>query len=351
MAMAADLVGLAEIAVLFGTTKQVISNWRTRKPGFPDPTADLKSGPVWLREEIVKWARKEGIPVAESSKPEAASHKRPQTRRARVVAIMNMKGGVGKSTLTTNLGWYACFERDCRVLLVDLDPQFNLSQYVLGTSGYESLVKREQPTIELLFRAEGRPTSVDPLIVKVANYADNSCVHLIPANLGLAWTIKTAVERSHMLKNYLEQVRNRYDLIIIDCAPTESTLSRAAYHAADYVYIPVKPEFLSSIGLPLLKRSMDEFGNENPDANVPEVAGIIFNDTMDKVEQAKSRRDVQVFAKRYGWPILKTDISHSESYPAGARQGKPIFMTHNARSVKKEELNRVGDEFLKGIGL
>jgi len=132
--MAAELVGLAEIAALFGTKKQVISNWRTRKPGFPSPAADLKSGPVWHRDDLVKWAKQEGISLAESLKSETSSHRRSPTRRARIVAIMNMKGGVGKSTLATNLGWHAAFGRDRRVLLVDLDPQFNLSQYVLGTA-------------------------------------------------------------------------------------------------------------------------------------------------------------------------------------------------------------------------
>jgi chromosome partitioning protein len=103
--------------------------------------------------------------------------------------------------------------------------------------------------------------------------------------------------------------------------------------------------------LPLLRRSLDAFADENPDATVPEVGGIIFNDTADKVEQAKSRRDVQMFAKTAGWPIFKHEIRHSDSYPAGACQGKPLFFTDNAREAKKEELGQVGDEFLKGIGL
>lgn len=349
--MPADLVGLAEIAALFGSTKQAVSNWRSRKAGFPEPAADLKSGPVWLRDDIVKWAKKEGVPLAESAKSEGRSQRRGPTRKARVVAVMNMKGGVGKSTLATNLGWYACFERDYRVLLVDLDPQFNLSQYVLGTAGYEELLKHKHPTVEALFKADGRPKNIESVIVGVREYTDRSCVHLIPASLELAWTIKTALDRPQMLKIYLEEVHSKYDLIIIDCPPTESTLSRAAYHAADYLVIPVKPEFLSSIGLPLLQRSLEEFGTENPHATAPEVSGIIFNDTMEKLEQAKSRLDVQAFAKHSGWPIFKNEISHSESYPAGARQGKPIFMTENARWVKKDELGRVGDEFLKGIGL
>ncbi|WP_315766724.1 MULTISPECIES: ParA family protein [unclassified Bradyrhizobium] len=348
--MAADLLGLAEIAALLGTTKQVVSNWRTRKPGFPHPVVELKSGPVWQREDIVRWAKREGVSFAEPV--EGHVRRRAPARHARIVALMNMKGGVGKSTLATNLGWYAAFERNRRVLLVDLDPQFNLSQYVLGTAGYEKLLHDEQLTVEALFRpAEERPENVQDVIVTVREYRDGSCVHLIPASLDLAWTIKHAESRVHLLKTYLDEVRNMYDLIIIDCAPTESLLSIAAYHAADYVFIPVKPEFLPTIGLPLLQRSMLEFGNTYRDASVPEVGGIILNDTANKVEQEKSRHDILVAAKEYDWPILKNEISHSESYPAGARLGKPIFMTDNARTVKKSELVRLGDEFLKGIGL
>jgi chromosome partitioning protein len=348
-----ELVGLAEIAALLGTTKQVISNWRTRKPGFPQAVAELKSGPVWAREDIVKWAKREGVPLAESAKPEGVARKGP-ARSAVIVALMNMKGGVGKSTLAANLGWYAAHGRDYRVLMVDLDPQFNLSQYVLGTAGYEQLLLEKRLTVEALFRdpsAGGRPQSVRRIIRKVVDYRDGSCVHLIPASLELAWTIKTAVERAHVLKNYLDEIRGDYDLIVIDCAPTESVLSTAAYHAADYVFVPVKPEFLSTIGLPLLQRSMTEFGNLHPDQNVPELGGIIFNDTMDKVEHDKSRKAIHAVAKENKWPIFTSEVSHSESYPAGARLGKPIFMTENARSSKKDELTRVGDEFLERIGL
>lgn len=347
--MADELVGLAEIAALFGNTKQVISNWRSRKPGFPPAFAELKSGPVWYRDDIVKWAKREGVSLLEAAKS-ATTGKKAQ-RHANVVALMNMKGGVGKSTLTTNLGWYAAVACNYRVLLVDLDPQFNLSQYVLGTTGYEQLLQDAHLTVESLFRAEDRPEHVKEVINQVREYRDGSCIHLIPANLELAWTIKHAVDRPHMLKTYLEQVSDQYDIIIIDCAPTESLLSTAAYHAADYVFIPVKPEFLSVIGLPLLHRSMAEFGSVHDNADVPEVGGIIFNDTANKTEQDKSRKEIEVAAKSFGWPILKNEISHSESYPAGARLGKPIFLTDNARTVKKDELMRVGNEFLKSIGL
>jgi chromosome partitioning protein len=55
------LVGLAEVATLFGVTKQVVANWRKRKPTFPEPLAELRSGPVWLTSVIMAWARTEGV--------------------------------------------------------------------------------------------------------------------------------------------------------------------------------------------------------------------------------------------------------------------------------------------------
>ncbi|MFT4119741.1 ParA family protein [Bradyrhizobium sp.] len=348
--MATELVGLAEIAALFGITKQVASNWRTRKKNFPAAIADLKSGPVWQRDDIIKWAKQESIPLAEDGKSARPSKKAP-THDAVIVALMNMKGGVGKSTLTANLGWFGVFERTCRVLLVDLDPQFNLSQYILGTEGYEELLKEKSPTVEVVFRNEGRPNSIVSLIRNVQEYHDGSCIHLIPASLELGWTIKTASDKAQLLKKYLDEVRNRYDLILIDCPPTESLLSFAAYYAADYVFIPVKPEFLPTIGLPLLKKSMEEFASVYPEASVPEVGGIIFNDTTNKPEQTRSKRAVQELAKAYKWKVFRNELSHSESYPAGARTARPIFLTDNARWTKKDELSRVGTEFLQEIGL
>src|SRR5690242_4653805 len=119
------LVGLAEIAEVFGVTRQVIANWKARKPTFPKPVAELKSGPVWQYDAIVAWAKSEKIPLAEQPADKGKDEK-VKRRRATVAALMNMKGGVGKSTMTANFGWHAAYRHDARVLLIDLDPQFNL---------------------------------------------------------------------------------------------------------------------------------------------------------------------------------------------------------------------------------
>jgi chromosome partitioning protein len=346
-----SLLGLAEVADLLGVTKQNVANWRARRDDFPSPIANLKSGPVWSSDSIQQWAAQEGMAV---HVPDEQPAEPSETRRATVVAMMNMKGGVGKSTLTANLGWYAAVRRDRRVLLVDLDPQFNLSQYVLGVARFEELIDSDEPTIDDLFKplAPGKePVAISELIQRVADYEDGSCLHLVPARLELAWSVRHATDRAHLLRDAMEEVRSDYDLILLDCSPTESVLTRAAYFAADYIAVPVKPEFLSTIGLPLLIKSIEEFRNVHPTDPYPEILGIIFNDVMDKPEHLKSKTFVRRTAAQFNIPIFDNELGHSDSYPAGARSGQPLFWTNNARDTKKNELARVAGEFLQRVGL
>src|SRR5438034_11792569 len=112
MANKDDFLGLSEVAELLGASRQTVGNWRQRRPDFPRPVAELKSGPIWRREAIVEWARANGVTLTE---PVEAAPPSPAQRAGTTVALMNMKGGVGKSTLTANLGWYCAHRKDYRV--------------------------------------------------------------------------------------------------------------------------------------------------------------------------------------------------------------------------------------------
>jgi chromosome partitioning protein len=347
-----SLVGLAEISELLGVSKQVVANWRARRADFPRPVVILKSGPVWALESVLAWAAGEGLSVQNAL--EASGEGDDGVRRAEVVSMMNMKGGVGKSTLTANLGWYGAVRRDLKVLLIDLDPQFNLSQYVLGVEKFENLLNKRQPTVEALFRppVDGKPgPDISEIIHIVRQWEDGSCLHLVPASLELAWTMKLAVGRSHALRDAVNDVKHLYDVVLIDCSPTESVLTTAAYFASDHVAVPVKPEFLSTIGLPLLLRSIAEFSAEHKSEPAPDITGIIFNDVSEKVEHERSRSFVLKFAKEHSIPVFENEVAHSDSYPTGARSGKPIFWTDNARETRKSEFAKVAGEFYQRIGL
>src|SRR5438046_251071 len=95
---------------------------------------------------------------------------RSETKMAVTVSLINMKGGVGKSTLTVNLAWFLADESDKRVLVVDLDPQFNASQYLLGHRDYERLIREHLPTVWHILEQNTRtPSSPVPQPVDVSS--------------------------------------------------------------------------------------------------------------------------------------------------------------------------------------
>jgi chromosome partitioning protein len=351
-----DLVGSSEVAEMLGISKQTLINWRNRAADFPEPAAELKSGPVWQRELVVAWAKASGIRVAAKRRKQAAPVRK---RDAVVVAVVNMKGGVGKSTVTANLGWHSAYKKNHKVLLVDLDPQFNLSQYALGSERYQELLTKGSPTIYDVFEQ----TSVAPslrggrrdsreTICTVKEWGDGSRLDLVPSQLELSWTLKnSSYGKTEHLKNFLGRLKKIYDLILIDCPPTQSMLTDAAYASSNYVLIPVKPEFLSTIGLPLLVKSLEDYKVEHQDHEI-EIAGILFNAVSEgKLEHQKSRVDVMTLAGKNDWYVFKNEISFSDSYPKGSREGKPIFLTGYARWDKVTEFEALANEFIERIGL
>src|SRR6266566_4495111 len=252
-----ELLGLSELADLLGVTRQTVANWRSRRRDFPTPVADLKSGPIWTRSGITKWAADNAFGIREGS---ASASSGGKSKRSAIVSVVNMKGGVGKSTITANLGWFCAYQNDNRVLLVDLDPQFNLSQYAMGTEAYKAHLESGRGTVLDLFEhmtpsavSGKRASAFEPknIIAPVKAWTDGSRLDLVPSSLELAWTLKHSADKAHLLAYFLDEVRSEYDVILIDCAPTESILTTAAYLASDSVLVPVRPEFLSTIGLPL----------------------------------------------------------------------------------------------------
>lgn len=279
-----------------------------------------------------------------------------------VVSLINMKGGVGKTTLTFNLAWYAAWRGNLRVLAVDLDPQANLSQYFMGAQSYLDYLNADKATVVDIFeqfsapkQKNGAPTLINPATVihHLRAWDDGSLLDLVPSRLELAWTLKNPTEKAHLLPQFLAKVSEKYDLILIDCAPTESILTTAAYRSSRFVAVPVKPEFLATIGLPLLARSLEEFKLMHQDQAL-DMVGIIFNDmrrSNTPPEQAKSKSDVTKLASKFGWPVFAEAAHHSDSYPTGSRQSMPIFLTDYARDYVKGEFSDVAHKFLQSIGV
>jgi chromosome partitioning protein len=278
------------------------------------------------------------------------------------VSLINMKGGVGKTTLAAQLA-HAAGKRKIRTLAVDLDPQSNLSQALLSPDRYVALLKEKKPTVAALFEkylppsednGSPAPVEIHDVIIKNAGYwGKYTTLDLIPSRLELSHTLKNPTGKERRLARALSKVANDYDLILIDCAPTESILTEAAYHASRYVLVPVKPEFLATIGLPLLGRSVQEFKHENGDHDL-DLCGIVFvhsSTYSDGPEGTKSVKEVEREAKKHGWHVFDTHISYSASFPKAAREGTPIGNTSYVRYKVTAEVTRFVDEFLDAVGL
>lgn len=278
-----------------------------------------------------------------------------------VVSFVNMKGGVGKTTLATQVA-HAADKADYKTLAVDLDPQSNLSQSLMTPEKYVKHLQEKKPTIVQLFDrytppsyGHDSPTPVDinDVIIKKAGYWRDSSLDLLPSRLELAHTLKNPTGKERRLAKELSKVSDKYDLIIIDCAPTESILTDAAYFASRYVLVPVKPEFMATIGLPLLARSINEFTHENDDHSL-DICGIVFNHSSSYSEGPEGRQSVKEViteAELRGWHVFDTHVRYSASYPKSAREGAPLHKTSYVRYGVTAEFKRFQKEFFAAIGL
>ena len=276
------------------------------------------------------------------------------------IAIINMKGGVGKSTLCANLAWHFAGMRSWtrRVLVIDLDPQFNASQYILGVSRYQTdVMAAGSPTVWDIFEQQSRAPglratnrSLTDSVQRIINFAGGGYVDLIPSQLELSYTLKNPSQKEHLLSNFVADIEGNYDLILVDCALTESVLTTAAYLTADNILIPVKPEFLSTIGLPLIRQSLTDF--ERSYRKTVGVSGICFNMCSDYApEENQSKAEVRALSSTFGWHVFNEEMPFSRSFPKGAREGKPIFWTSYARTNVAAKVSSFCNAFGGQIGL
>jgi chromosome partitioning protein len=159
--------------------------------------------------------------------------------------------------------------------------------------------------------------------------------------------------KERRLAKFVSRIATSYELIIIDCAPTDSVLTDAAYFASRFVLVPIKPEFLASVGLPLLARSLIAFRHENEDQKV-EICGIAFVNSSSYSTGPESRQsvaEVTDFARSQGWPVFNTHVKYSASYARAARSGMPVRWTRNVWGTTISNFEAFKEEFFKAIGL
>ena len=265
---------------------------------------------------------------------------------------MNYKGGVGKTTLTANISAELAY-RGYKVLMIDLDPQSSLTFSYVTPDDWKSQLS-ESKTIKNWFTSEdGKVENFKSLIVApkrandIVRSTGNGMLNLIASHLDLinidlelAADLKGATPKQQQtsylkvhnaLKEGIDTVDGIYDYVIIDCPPNFNIVTKNAIVASNYVIVPAKPDYLSTLGINYLKRNLKELvndynyfsskvrdsGKQTVTIN-PEIAGVVF--TMVQLYGA-----VPISVQRQ----YMQDVKHSQEpvpvFKSFMRENKSIF--------------------------
>jgi chromosome partitioning protein len=229
---------------------------------------------------------------------------------ARVVAVANQKGGVAKTTTVASLA-AALGDRGHRTLVVDLDPQACLT-FSLGFDPDEL-----QPTIHDVF--VGR-CGVDTTILPVQDEA----FELVPANIDLAGAeayLLTRTGREYALRSALEEVGDRYDVVVLDCPPSLGVLTINALTAADDVVIPLQCETLSHRGVGQLLSTIEDVKRlTNRGLHVSGILPTMFDGRTTHAKEVLA--DV---GSRYQLRVFDPPVRKSIRFAEAPRDGRTIL--------------------------
>lgn len=237
--------------------------------------------------------------------------------KATVMAVVNQKGGTGKTTTCENLGVGLAMEGK-KVLLVDTDPQASLT-ICLGHPVPDQL----SPTLSDMM---GKILSEQPIAPGEGILHHPEGVDLMPANIelsGLEVSLVNAMSRETILKQYLDTVKQNYGFILLDCMPSLGMLTVNALAAADNVLIPVQAAYLPAKGLEQLLQTINKVRRQiNPKLRIE---GILL--TMVDSRTNYSKDISNLIRENYGGKlkVYKTDIPRSVRAEEISAEGTSIF--------------------------
>lgn len=252
-----ELIGVSEIAEMFGVSSSAVKNWRKRFHDFPQPVSISKSGPVFRAEQIEEW------------------NKRRNNMSTVIVASINLKGGVAKTTTTVGLAQVLSGVFQKKVLVIDLDPQTNATTMLIGEEKWSELNNRGY-TLKTLFADAVEGTAdfnLDKTLQKsVGDVMEATTVDLLPSSLGL-------IELQDKLANIpqgkfgmrnpvtillrgIKPILDDYDYILIDCPPNLGHMTLNGLRIVHGYIIPTIPDILSTYGISQILNKINNFSEE-----------------------------------------------------------------------------------------
>lgn len=300
----------------------------------------------------------------------------------KVVSIINYKGGVGKTTITANLGTeLAC--RGYRVLLIDADPQCSLTFSFFNFDKWDWFEEKEL-TLKTFFTSLIKPIAnsksfsdvrVNPSKInkKIQEQGGKGSLHLIASHLELinidmklAGILAGGIDRHEQVSRYLncfssisqglEKLKSQYDFVLIDCPPNFNIVTKTSIAASNYILIPSRPDHLSTLGISYLKKSVIEFVEDynyhTKEANIsvidPKIIGVVF--TMVKVHTGQPinahQRYMDNVVKEQKLKIFDAFMrEHQTIFSTASENAIPVVLSSSSPSYIVQELKEMVDEF------
>ena len=253
-----ELIGVFEIAEMAGVTRQAVTNWRTRARDFPSPVAELHSGPVFRRSAVRKWLKRKKVPMAT------------------VISMINLKGGVGKTTTTVAVAEILAGEFRKKVLVIDLDPQTNATTILIGEDKWSDLNASEHTLARLfadaLIDPADRSFDLEKTLQRnVSSVRDVRGLDLLPSSLDLIDVQdhlgSMSSGRFHsdiptdILRRATKPILERYDYVLIDCPPNLGIITLNGIRISHGYVIPTIPDILSTYGVPQIVTRVGAFAD------------------------------------------------------------------------------------------
>ncbi|WP_414567013.1 ParA family protein [Nostoc sp. CCY 9925] len=287
----------------------------------------------------------------------------PEIMTAKVISICNLKGGVGKTTIVMALAEYLAGDTmyGKRVLVIDLDPQSNLTSALMSEEVWEKEFNNKGLTLPFLFKnpeyfledAKKEKFIAKNNISNVRNRNSFSHLHLIPSSPRL-FDIQDDLPPGYyscnlkpveLIRAILKPLLNNYDYILIDCAPNINTVVRSAFLASNACIIPCVPNRMSIHGLDLLLEHIDKF-NRDYVHNLKAVGTLIsrYNRTIAQTEQLNS-----LLVNPFYPPVFETKILERAKIAEGLELGN--YLTYRQKyDDSHESMMKLAQEFIHKVG-
>lgn len=295
----------------------------------------------------------------------------------KVISVINYKGGVGKTTLTSNLSAELA-NRGFKVLMIDLDPQTSLTFSFIKPEDWINDFADDCTIKNWFKKPKKKKINFNDLIIKLPHFTNlkgelhliSSHLELINIDLELATNLSGAnlnQAKQNFLKVHrtllkgIEKLNNYYDFVIIDCPPNFNIVTKNAIVASDHILIPAKPDYLSTLGIDYLIRSVNnlisdyneycEIVDSDDDEDYatidPEILGVIF--TMVQFYAGEPISAIRQYinqTKRLKIPVFNEYIRENKTIFSDAPQyGVPVVLSDHHRGDITNEIRKFVTSF------